>query len=274
MRSISHTTSKSAASTEAPDNAFLDTLADQPGVTYTTSEEAEDLSSIDESNMSALAQRELQQHRELREMVRLAAWEMPLLSQFSTPFQPPREDQILEWRYTTYLGETHPAARKVVVEFEPVRIPDLKPEQLMKLLKIAGPRYNPSTKMIKMSTDSFETQAQNKRYLAETINNLTTECRDPNADSFADVPLDTRHHKPKPVYTFPEAWKMTPERKAELDAKRKTAMLEEAKKIEEDRLVSGLRVIEEARRIDAEKVEEPIMAEARRSLPGGKMGKK
>ena len=255
-------------------DATLDALAQQPGVTYTSTEEQEDLSKIDESNMSALAHRELEQHRELREMVRLAAWEMPLLSQYSTPFEPPREEQILKWRYTTYLGETHPAARKVVVEFQPERIPDLTPEQMSKLLKIAGPRYNPSTKTIKMSNESFETQAQNKRYLAETIDKLIAECRDPNADSFADVPLDTRHHKPKPVYKFPEAWNMTPERKAELDAKRKAKMLEEGKKIEEDKLISGLRAIEEARRIDAAKVEEPIMANARQALPSGKMGKK
>ena len=255
-------------------HAALDTLSQQPGVTYTTSEEQEDLSKMDESNLSALAHRELEQHRELREMVRLAAWEMPLLSQYSTPFEPPREEQILKWRYTTYLGETHPAARKVVVEFQPEKIPDLTPEQLSKFLKIAGPRYNPSTKMIKMSNESFETQAQNKRYLAETINKLIAECKDPNADSFADVPLDTRHHRPKPVYKFPEAWAMTPERKAELDAKRKASMLEEGKKIEEDTLISGMKAIEEARRIDAAKVEEPIMANARQALPSGKMGKK
>jgi small subunit ribosomal protein S35 len=261
-------------SREEQDDAFLDGLAQQPGVTYTTTEEQEDVSKIDESNMSALAHRELQQHRELREMVRLAAWEMPLLSQYTTPFRPPREDQILKWRYTTYLGETHPAARKVVVEFEPARIPDLSPEQLSKLLKIAGPRYNPSTKIIKMSTDSFETQAQNKRYLAETIDNLIAECKDPNADSFADVPLDTRHHRPKPQYKFPEAWIMTPERRVELEAKRKASMLEEAKQIEEDRLVHGLRAIEEARKVDAAKVEEPLMANARQSLLSGKMGKR
>ncbi len=115
-------------------DAALDALTQQPGVTYTTTEEHEDLSRIDESNMSALAHRELEQHRELREMVRLAAWEMPLLSQYSTPFEPPREEQILKWRYTTYLGEIHPAARKVVVEFQPENIPDLSPSQLSKLL--------------------------------------------------------------------------------------------------------------------------------------------
>lgn len=255
-------------------DAALDALTQQPGVTYTTTEEHEDLSRIDESNMSALAHRELEQHRELREMVRLAAWEMPLLSQYSTPFQPPREEQILKWRYTTYLGEIHPAARKVVVEFQPEKIPDLTPAQLSKLLKIAGPRYNPSTKTIKMSNESFETQAQNKRYLAETIDKLIAECKDPKADSFADVPLDTRHHRPKVVHRFPEAWVMTPERRAELDAKRKASMLEEGKKIEDDKLVSGLRAIEEARRVDAAKIEEPIMANARQALPSGKMGKK
>lgn len=256
------------------DNAILDTLAEQPGVSYTSSEEPEDLSRIDESNMSALAHRELQQHRELREMVRLAAWEMPLLTAYATPFEPPREDQILKWRYTSYLGETHPAARKVVVEFAPARIPDLTPEQLSKLLKLVGPRYDPSTKMVRMSTDALETQAQNKRHLAETINNLIAECRDPNADSFADVPLDTRHHKRKPVYKFPEAWVMTPERKAELDAKRKTAMLEEAKKVEEDKLVSGLRAIEEAKKIEAAKAEEPVLVNARQNLPGGRPGQR
>lgn len=244
------------------------------GVRYDFEEKKEDISRIDESSMSALAYRELEQHRELREMVRLAAWEMPLLAQYSKPFEPPKQEQILKWRYTTYMGETHPAERKVAVEFEPARIADLSEQQLHKLLKLAGPRYNPATKAIKMSSDAFETQAQNKRQLADTINALIAEAKDPNADSFEDIPLDLRHHKPRPSYKFPDAWIMTPERKAQLEAKRKAKMLEEGKKVEEDKLVSGIRAIEEARKIDAEKVEEPVMARARERLPAGKMGKK
>ena len=225
-------------------------------------------------NMSAMAHRELEQHRELREMVRLAAWEMPLLSSMSKPFIPPREDQVLRWRYTTYMGETHPAARKVVVEFQPKSLPNLEPEQRQKLLKLAGPRYNPSTKTVKMSCDSFETQVQNKRYLADTINSLIAESTDPNADSFSDIPLDTRHHKPRKMHKFPESWVMTPERRAQLDEKRRAGMIEEGKRVEQNRLISGIKAIEEGRKISAKQIEEPDMAEARQSLPSGKIGRR
>ena len=221
-----------------------------------------------------MAHRELEQHRELREMVRLAAWEMPLLSSMSKPFEPPREDQVLRWRYTTYMGETHPAARKVVVEFRPESLPKVTPEQRQKLLKLAGSRYNPSTKTVKMSCDSFETQAQNKRYLADTISTLIAESTDPDADSFSDIPLDTRHHKPRKVHKFPDSWVMTPERRAQLDEKRRAGMIEEGKRVEQNRLISGIKAIEEGRKISVKQVEEPVMAEARQSLPSGKMGRK
>ena len=66
----------------------------------------------------------------------------------------------------------------------------------------------------------METQAQNKRYLGDTIQRLLAEVRDPEADSFEDIPLDTRHHKFKKVLEFPESWKMTPERRAQLEGVR------------------------------------------------------
>ena len=229
---------------------------------------------VDVNEMSAMAHRELEQHRELREMVRLAAWEMPLLSSLSKPFEPPKQDQVLRWRYTTYMGETHPAAHKVVVEFQPEHLPNLNAEQLSKLLKLAGPRYNLATKTIKMSCESFETQAQNKRYLADTIHKLTAESTDPNADTFSDVPLDTRHHKPRIVHKFPQSWVMTPERRAELEEKRRAKVLEEGKRIEQDKMVNGLRAIEEARKVSLKQAEQPIMAEARQTVPSGKKGRK
>ena len=221
-----------------------------------------------------MAHRELEQHRELREMVRLAAWEMPLLSQLSKPFERPRRHQLLRWRYTTYMGEAHPASRKVVVEFKPHRLTHIKHLQSQKLLKLAGPRYNPSTETIKMSCESFETQAQNKRYLADTISKLIAESTDPDADTFADVPLDTRHHKPRIRHQFPESWNLTPERKAELEEARRVKMLEEGQRVEENMLVSGIEMIQEAAKIDVKKVEEPMMVEARQPLAQGKMGRK
>ncbi|KAK3686272.1 37S ribosomal protein S24, mitochondrial [Vermiconidia calcicola] len=270
----SATPAQASQDTSHDDNAYLDTLASQPGVEYTSTESPEDLRKLGATEMSSLAHRELEQHRELREMVRLAAWEMPLLSQLSKPFEKPKGEQVLRWRYTTYLGESHPAARKVVVDFKPGALPDLNQQQREKLLKLAGPRYNPGTKTIKMSCESFETQAQNKRYLADTVHNLIAEATDPKADSFSDIPLDTRHHKAKKVFKFPDSWIMTPERRAQLEEKRTASMLEDGKKVEEDKLVSGLKAIEEARKIDAKKTEQPIMAEARQPLPRGKMGKK
>ena len=280
MRPISTTPSRNATDTKQPTpteveaETDLDTLTNQPGVKYTVTESPESLQNLNTSNLSSLAHREIEQHKELREMVRLAAWEMPLLAQFAKPYEPPRRDQVLRWRYTTYLGESHPAARKVVVEFQPAKLAALSEEQRAKFLKLAGPRYNPTTQTVKMSYESFETQAQNKRYLADTINKLIAECKDASADSFADVPLDTRHHKPKIRHKFPQAWVLTAERKAELEGKRTAKMLEEGKKVEEDRLVSGVRAIEQQRKVDVKKAEEPVMVEARQPLAKGKMGRK
>lgn len=172
------------------------------------------------------------------------------------------------------MGEPHPAARKVVVEFKPERLKDMKGEQLGKLLKLAGARYNPETKVVKMSCESFETQAQNKRYLADTINKLIASARDLESDSFADVPLDTRHHKAKIRPKFPREWIMTAERKKELEEKRRMKMLEEAERVEQDRIVNGIRMIEAATGRDVKKEEAAMGAVARQALPRGKMGKK
>lgn len=74
------------------------------------------------------------------------------------------------------MGEFHPAEKKVVVEFSPEDF-GLTEIQQMKLRKLAGPRYNPEKETIKMSCESFEHQAQNKRYLAELVEKLVTEAK-------------------------------------------------------------------------------------------------
>lgn len=74
------------------------------------------------------------------------------------------------------MGEFHPAEKKVVVEFSPEDF-GLTEVQQMKLRKLAGPRYNPEKETIKMSCESFEHQAQNKRYLAELVEKLITEAK-------------------------------------------------------------------------------------------------
>lgn len=74
------------------------------------------------------------------------------------------------------MGEFHPAEKKVVVEFSPQDF-GLTAEQQNKLKKLAGPRWNPEKKVIKMSCESFEHQAQNKRHLAELAESLIAEAK-------------------------------------------------------------------------------------------------
>lgn len=143
------------------------------------------------------------------------------------------------------MGEQHPASKKVVVEFCPKDLPNLTEPQVTKLIKLVGPRYNPSTNIVKMSCESFETQAQNKRYLGDLIDTLMKNAKD-NKDNFEDVPVDFRHHTPKPYHQFPERWKLTPERRKVLEEKRVKALQEEAKKKTEGSLVDGVGVIENA----------------------------
>jgi small subunit ribosomal protein S35 len=75
------------------------------------------------------------------------------------------------------MGEQHPAEKKVVMEFSPADMPDLTPIQREKLKKLVGVRYNPEKDIVKMSCEIFETQAQNKRYLGDLVDDLLKEAR-------------------------------------------------------------------------------------------------
>lgn len=290
LRPISSTASANAdifpslePSSNSSDGTDLDALTSRPDVEYTIMTSADTPSSLQglqNMDMSSRAHHELNAHRELREMMRLAAWEMPLLAQYAKPFvspgKPQTQENILRWRYTTYINETHPASRKVVVEFNTLLIPDLSPQQRLKLEKLAGPRLHTSGKgrIVKMSCESFETVAQNKRYLAETITNLIAEAKDPKSDTFEDVPLDLRHRRVKKKYKFPMEWRMTEERRKELERKRKQALLSEGRRVELGSIVSGVAAIEAAREQSLQDSEAAMMAEARRGMDKGKMGKK
>ncbi|KAF2758348.1 hypothetical protein EJ05DRAFT_438197 [Pseudovirgaria hyperparasitica] len=185
---------------------------------------------------------ELETHREMREFARLITWDLPLLGSLTKSFTPPTLNQPLRFRYTTYLGEDHPAANKVTVEFNPNDLPDLTYEQRATLIKLCGPRYNPEKEVVKISCEMFDTQLQNKRWLLDTTNALVKEARE-GQDSFADIPFDFRHHKPKPVYKFPNKWILTEERKAELTAKRKQSDEAEQARREGNKLIDGAALV-------------------------------
>ena len=141
------------------------------------------------------------------------------------------------------MGETHPAAKKIVLEFCTRDLPGLTEAQRIKLIKLVGPRYNPETDIVKMSCEMFETQAQNKRYLGDLVDTLMTEAQD-DTDTFEDVPLDFRHHKYKPKVEFPESWNMTTKKRTQLDLARKERLLVERDREEKGLIVDGSSVIE------------------------------
>ncbi|KAF2203607.1 hypothetical protein GQ43DRAFT_411237 [Delitschia confertaspora ATCC 74209] len=196
-------------------------------------------------DITSLGHGELEQHRELREYARLAAWELPLLSQLAKPFQLPTAATPFRFRYTSYLGEKHPAANKVVVEYSVADMPDMNQKQRDKLIKLAGPRYNPGSGIIKMSCEMFDTQDQNKRFLGETIKKLLDEAKDLKED-FSDVPFDFRHHKLKVRPQFPAEWALTPERKQYLEEKRRKQQQIDYERDNLGTLTDGKKIIEQA----------------------------
>lgn len=92
------------------------------------------------------------------------------------PFDPPTAATPLRFRYTSYLGEEHPAARKVIVEFTPADLP-LSEEQQLKLIKLVGSRYNPEIDTVKISCERFEHPAQNKKWLSDRVDELIGEAK-------------------------------------------------------------------------------------------------
>ncbi|KAF9882372.1 hypothetical protein CkaCkLH20_00408 [Colletotrichum karsti] len=224
---------------------------------------------FDEDDMTTMAHGKLDEIREYRHYHRIMAWEMPLLSKLAKPFEPPAKEEVLRFRYTTYMGEYHPAEKKVVVQFSPSDL-ELTEVQANKLRKLAGPRYNPEKDIIKMSSEKYEEQAQNKRYLSDLVDKLVETAKDPN-DTFEDIPLDTRHHQFKRKPKFPVEWRMTPERRQELNAFRASQLQSEYAKEEQGKIVSGEAKIEKflqaADEAAAEgKVEEMVAVQSR----GGK----
>jgi small subunit ribosomal protein S35 len=166
------------------------------------------------------------------------------------------------------MGETHPAEKKIVLEFCTRDLPALTEAQRTKLIKLVGPRYNPETDIVKMSSEMFETQAQNKRYLGDLVDTLMAEARD-GSDMFEDVPLDFRHHRFKRRPEFPEGWKLDKGRREELEGERRRRALAEGAREREGRMVVGASIIEEAMKALPVRDESRVLVDAQQ----GKRGK-
>ena len=139
-------------------------------------------------------------------------------------------------------------------------------------MKLVGPRYNPENDIVKMSSEMFETPAQNKRYLGDLVDTLIEEAKD-GTDTFEDVPLDFRHHKFKPKVEFPEKWKLTREKRVRLEEDRKMRLEQDREREVQGKLVEGVRIVEEAMKRLPVKDESRVLLEAQHGRTARIFGK-
>lgn len=200
-------------------------------------------------DISTPAHQELDMARDVRQLLRVSAFDMPMLWKYRQPWQKPDLQKTpLMFKYTTYMGEPHNGARRVVVEFTPSNLPGLEPQHMDKAHKLLGQRYNSIENTAKMSCSKYPTSAQNKRYLVQLIQNVIDEAKKDD-DSFSDIPLDTRHMRNyekklrKKAHTFPDAWIMDEARHSSLAQKRELNRRHELNKIANGELVDGTEVV-------------------------------
>lgn len=149
--------------------------------------------------------------RELRAYYRKIMYEMPQFKRnflcdvtyidFAKPFRPPTRYEVLRFRYTSYLGENHPAAKKVVLTFtvrqlRQALVADREEtiyndawEHKFKLL--CGTRYNAETDEVRMSSEQYPFPAQNKRWLSDKLDEMI-EAATVLFSNFAMLTIDRR----------------------------------------------------------------------------------
>ncbi|KAL7747698.1 WD repeat-containing protein slp1 [Sorochytrium milnesiophthora] len=132
------------------------------------------------------------------------------------PFKPTPDAHFLRFRRIRILGDPlHPLHSKAVLTLSVPHLlaqTKLDAKQGTFLKKLLGSRYDPTTETIKMSCERFPHYAQNKKWLADTLNALVDNARTAQ-DVFDDVPLDLRHAAKKikriqkaEKLQFPESW--------------------------------------------------------------------
>lgn len=169
------------------------------------------------------------------------------------------------------MGESHPAGRKVVATLctKDLMTPEtaaLTEQERVKLVKLAGIRYNPSTDILKISSEKFESAAQNKRYIGDLVQGLIREAKD-TSDTFEDIPLDFRHHRPVQKPAFPVGWSLTKERRAQLVTDREDRKAKEIERQEQRLLIDGQWVVGQHVEILIERGSASAIADRSRPMP-------
>lgn len=152
--------------------------------------------------------------RDLLEFNRKAAFELPQLTKFRKEYKPiSKSDAPVIYKYTRFIGESHPGERKVVLQLK-LKDLNLSEPASHKFKLLAGSKYDHQTDIFLMSSDRFLEPAQNASFLSDVLDDLINESNN-NPEEYADIPLDKRHtiakyskkqRKNKKFIPFPKEW--------------------------------------------------------------------
>ncbi|CUM63062.1 uncharacterized protein PRCAT00000627001 [Priceomyces carsonii] len=148
------------------------------------------------------------QKRKIEQLVRVSAYEMPLLAKFRQPYNPsPSGENPLKLIFSTdFSSERNSSNRKVQIKCN-LKDLNLNETEERNLKLLAGNKFDYHKNEIHFSSDSLPEATQNARQLVDTFNRLLKEAKTLN-DEFADIPLDKRHMKPKRTQIkYIESWK-------------------------------------------------------------------
>ncbi|OBZ78617.1 37S ribosomal protein S24, mitochondrial [Grifola frondosa] len=173
--------------------------------------DGEDLRGPQQEDITAAGHLVFQQQRQLLYYLRLIEHEMPKFVAYRKPFSPPGPSMPLVIRSISYGGEAHPAAAKRTIVVPVARLPLKDAAAIHKFKLLAGPRWSLDAPRdagvmqddaerehgyFKISCEEFPKAAMNLKWASDTLDRLLAEANNAD-DSFADVPLDTRHLEAK-----------------------------------------------------------------------------
>ncbi|KAG8729909.1 hypothetical protein FRC11_007762 [Ceratobasidium sp. 423] len=164
------------------------------------------------NDSTSMGHRLIRERRELLHYLRLIEYDVPRLSRFKKPFQPPSSKSPLSIRTFTYGGEPHAAEHKAVLVAPVTQIGLKSPQAIHKFKLLAGVRWSEAAPRdagfsigevgdpsfaehgyIKISSEHFPEVRMNAKWCSDMLDDLIKQANDSSKDSFADLPLDTRH---------------------------------------------------------------------------------
>lgn len=141
--------------------------------------------------------------RERLHIMRLIEFQLPEIQKLRRPYKAPTTSQALTIQTAFRSSDPmHPVSRKAVLTTTVNRLVAATGGKLSskeaqhKLKAIAGPRYDPESNTLKISSDSYPTVNMNMKWCSDALDRLIEAAAD-TSDPMTDIPLTTKHAQVK-----------------------------------------------------------------------------